>query len=164
MVDINKYLPVVFVIIAAFVLQVAFVFSDCRDTPARAAVAFTKAYYRVDPAMADFLCQKRLMVNDQDMVEKYVQQVNQEAKNRGFGLNYLKHIVYHIETYTQMSDDNTATVKLHAKRRTSINPVYALIGKFFLIGETHNIDEAISVVKENGRWKVCGRLFDLPEA
>lgn len=164
MTAINRYLPVVFVILAAFALQVAFIFSDCKDTPARAAVAFTKAYYRVDPAMADFLCRKQLKIDGRDLVEKYVRRVEKEARDRGFGLNYLKNTVYHIETYTRMIDDNTAAVRMHANRRTAINPVFALIGKFFLIGETHKIDETIPLVKEDGKWKVCGKIFDLPEA
>ena len=40
-------------LLLAIFLQVAFVFADATDTPARAAVDFSKAYFRLDPAMAD---------------------------------------------------------------------------------------------------------------
>ena len=60
-----------------------------------------------------------------------------------------------------MIDSEHAEVRLHAKRRTSINPIFALIGKFFLIGETHVVDETIPVVKKDGRWKICETLFSL---
>jgi hypothetical protein len=70
----------------------------------------------------------------------------------------MKYILYGIETHTHMIDDTTAEVKLTAKKRVAINPIYALIGKFFLIGKTYNVDTLIPVVKEDGKWKVCKNL------
>lgn len=164
MAGINKYLPIAFVVLCAVLLQAALIYSDGGDTPARAAVAFTKAYYRLDPAMANFVCQKRLKVNGADTVSKYIRQVKNDARQRGFGLDYMKDMVYNVETYTRMINDTTAAVRLHARRRTFINPVFALIGKFFMLGKSDKIDETLQVIKENGRWKACGPLFDLPEA
>jgi hypothetical protein len=43
-----------------------------------------------------------------------------------------------------------------------INPVFTIIGKLFFIGETYEVDETLNIIKEDGKWKVCGRAFLLP--
>lgn len=157
----KRYLPIAFAVITAFVLQAILLFADCEDTPPKIAVKFTKAYYALDPAMADLMCEKALTVNDLNVVEAYIQSMTREGKQRGLGKKYMRNLVYGIGTHTRTIDENTAEVSLHAKRRTSINPVFAYIGKFFFIGKTHKIDQTISLVKENGKWKVCGNIFSL---
>ena len=163
MTQLKKYLPIAVVILIAFFLQTVFIFADGQDTPPKAAVKFAKAYYQVDPAMSEFLCKDYLSADDGNVVEKHILKVSADARDRGFGLNYMKNTLYHIKTHTHITGNAAAEVKLTAKRRTSINPVYELIGRFFLIGKTHRVDVTISMVKEDGRWKVCGNLFALPD-
>ncbi len=163
MTQLKEYLPIAVVILIAFFLQTVFIFADGRDTPAKAAVKFAKAYYQVDPAMSELLCKNDLTADDGNVVEKHILKVSGDARDRGFGLNYMKNTLYHIKTHTHITGDTKAEVKLTAKRRTSINPVYELIGRFFLIGKTHRIDVTIPMVKEDGRWKVCGSLSALPD-
>jgi hypothetical protein len=148
-------------LVLGILLQGALILADCRYTPAEAAVQFSKAYHRLDPAMSRLLCQKFAPGDSGDAVGSYLQKVSTEAKERGLSLNYMKFMLYNIETRTRIIDDNTAEVKLTAKKRTAINPIYALIGRFFFIGKTYPVEERIALVKEDGRWKVCGSAFSL---
>ncbi|MDF1591545.1 MAG: hypothetical protein P1P89_08545 [Desulfobacterales bacterium] len=163
MVKYKLYVPVAVAVFLGIILQVILILADCTPTPGRAAVEFAKAFYRIDPAMSSLLCSKNLEMDEGSVVEKYIQSVTQEARDRGFGLNNMKYMLYHIETHTRRIDDTTAEVKLTATRKVSINPIYALVAKFFLIGETYKVDELILVVKEDGLWKVCDGLFPSSE-
>jgi hypothetical protein len=62
-----------------------------------------------------------------------------------------------------MADENSATVRITGERLRSINPVYAIVGRLFFLIESHEIDETLTLVKEEGRWKVCGKPFSLSE-
>jgi len=84
-----------------------------------------------------------------------------QARDRGFDKIYLKSKLYYVMTHTTYLGDSEATVSISAKKRTAINPVFALITKLFHIGETHPFDEIIEIVKEDGRWKVCGSPLSL---
>jgi hypothetical protein len=35
------------------------------------------------------------------------------------------------------------------------------VAKIFSLGETHNVEETLTLVKEDGLWKVCGEPFAL---
>ena len=155
------YAPIVVALIAGILLQVLLAWADCKDTPGKAAVQFTEAYYRLDPAMEEYLCAKTLAAEEGNLVENYIQRIRKEAENRGFGLDNMKYVLYHIETHTHPIDDVTAEVRITADRKVSINPVFALVAKFFFIGETHKVNERLTVIKENGHWKVCGSPFSL---
>jgi hypothetical protein len=41
--------------------------------------------------------------------------------------------------------------------------VYGIVAKLFFLGETHKVEETLTLVKENDRWKVCGEPFALIE-
>ena len=155
----KSYIPIIVAILVGVLLQGILILADCAPTPDKAAVEFAKAFYRIDPAMSSLLCRKNLEMGEGRVVENYIQEVTQEARDRGFGLNNMKYTLYHIETETRRISDTTAEVNLTATRRVSINPLYALVAKFFLIGETYQVNELMTVVKEDGRWKVCGNPF-----
>lgn len=157
--QINRYAPIAVVVVIAAFLQVLLVSADGPNMPHKVAAEFTKAYYRLDPVMAEYLCEANISGENSDAVEKYIQRAKLEAKQRGFDLNYLKNMLYSLGTHTHLIDDNTAEVQLHAKRRIAINPVYAHIAKFFFIGESYKVDKKLHLVKEKGQWKVCGRVL-----
>jgi len=157
--QLKSYMPIGVAILIGVVLQGLLILADLKPTPGKAAVEFAKAFYRVDPAMASLLCSKSSGMGEGNVVEEYIQGVTQAAGDRGFGLDNMKYMLYHIETETHRTDDTTAEVKLTARRIVSINPLYALVSKFFLIGKTYQVDELMTMVKEDGRWKVCGNPF-----
>lgn len=151
-------------LLLAMFLQVAFAFVDAADTPSRAAVDFSKAYFRLDPAMADRICEERLMVDDVDVVGQHLYRMGQQAEARGFDLPMVKKGLYHIETQVLAQSDEEAQVRISAMTRTRINPVYAWVASIFQLGDTEHIEEVLHLVKEDGKWKACGEdIFALPK-
>jgi hypothetical protein len=148
-------------LLLAFAIQVAFAAADQTDTPTTAAEEFAKAYYKLDPAMADHICSAQRNGGGADIVEQYLHATRIEAKQRGFDLGMLRKRLYHIETAVISREADTARVHLTGTVRTRINPVYAWVANIFHLGDTHHVDEVIELVKEKGRWKVCGALFSL---
>ncbi len=153
---ISKYGPLLVVICLGIIVQALLIPLDCVSKPHDTAVAFTKAYLKLDSTMADYLCEDSRNVGEIDMVAQYIYDMSQEAKDRGFGKSYVKNQLYHVLTHTTYSSDSEATVSIHAKTRTSIHPVFAWVTKLFFIGETRPFDETLEVVKEDNHWKVCG--------
>ena len=157
----NKYLPLLAVICLGIVFQLLLIPLDCRNKPYTAAVAFTQAYLKIDPSMADYLCEESLSVDDIDTVAQYIYLMAKQARDRGFDKSYLKAKLYHIKTDTTYLGDTEAVVNLSAERRTAINPVFAWVARLFHIGGTYTFHTSLEVIKEDGRWKVCGAPLSL---
>ena len=161
MTQLSKGAGIVLVLVCGFILQVLLVFADTRDTPNKAVVQFSKAYFKLDKSMMERICKERLASDEVDIVDQYIYQAGQEAKERGFEIDFMKNELYHIETEIISKNDTDAKVRITGKRRVAINPVYPVVAKVFDIGGTYDVDETIHVVKEDGKWKVCGNLFSL---
>ena len=152
---------VVTIVIIGFILQVAFVYADRIDSPHKAVVEFSKAYFWLDKSMAKRLCNAQRTVDGVDVVDKYIQSVASNAKESGWGINYMKSTIYHIKTQTLSRDDSNAVVKLTCYKKKTINPLYMPFAKIFRLNKTYHVDETINVIKEDETWKVCGKIFDL---
>jgi hypothetical protein len=124
-------------------------------------VAFSKAYFMADPAMADLVCDEVLGEEDETSVELYVHRVATEAQQRGVPVGYIRHQLEHVHTETIHQDDTSAEIHLTAKKRVCINPIFAWVAKLFFLGETHEVEAALHLVKEAGQWKVCGKPYEL---
>lgn len=161
MIRLNTVAGIILVLILGFMVQVFFALADVRDTPNKAVTEFSKAYFMLDPSMANKICKKQLTSDDIDIVDQFLYLVTKEAKEEGFNINWMKNKLYHIETRTISKNDTNAQIHLTGKIRKSIHPFYEVIAQIFNIGETHEIDETFNVVKENGKWKVCGTLSSL---
>jgi hypothetical protein len=164
MVRLSKGAGIILVLIFGFLLQLVFSVADAVDSPSKAVVQFSKAYFNLDTSMAERICKERLASEDIDVIDHYLYLSAKEAKERGFGINFMKNKLYHIETQTISKKENEAQIRITGKIRVSINPVYPIVAKLFDIGATHEVDEIINVIKEDGKWKVCGSLFSLPAA
>ncbi len=158
----SNYTWLVVVILLGAFLQIILVSADNRETPHRTAIGFAKAYYRLDPGMADYLCDQVKTVDDQDTVAAYLNAVADRTQQKGFGINWAKSRLFGIHTHTVFTNENEAEVAFKAERRKEINPLYTFVAKLFHIGETHPVDETIRLVKENGKWKVCEGLLPIP--
>lgn len=151
------------VVIIGFILQVVFIYADKIDSPHKAAVEFSKAYFLLDKAtMNKRLCNAQKTIDEVNIIDKYIQQTANEARQMGFELKYMKNSIYHIKTHTIPLGDAKAEVMLTCKKRRDINPFFTIVAKIFQIGETHEIDAMIPVIKEDETWKVCGKVFALP--
>ena len=151
------------VIVIAFILQVVLVIADKQETPAKSAIAFSRAYFKLDRAMGDYLCNQISEEAEGDVVDEYLNRTSEEAKAMGFDLNYMKNALAHIETTTEMEDVNTAKVKITADRKRYLNPLFGIIAQLFFLTESYGVEETLTLVKEDGQWKVCGEPFELVE-
>jgi len=144
----------ILIIVIAFFVQVLFVYADTKDTPNKAATEFTKAYFGLDNSMADRLCQESLIVEGVNVVDKYIDSVTTKAKAEGFGPFFTKNFVYHVHTKTVCKDNNKATIELSCEIKHPLR-------SFFTKESSREIDETIDLIKEDGKWKVCGDVFSL---
>ena len=162
MVRLSRSAGIILVLVLGFLVQSIFSFADSIDSPRKAVVQFSKAYFKLDKSMAKRICKKRLASEDVDVIDQYIYLSAKEAKERGFGINFMKNKLYHIQTETISKKENEAQIRITGKIRVSINPVYPIVANLFNIGATHEVNEIINVIKEDGKWKVCGSLFSLP--
>ena len=162
MVRLSKGAGIILVLIIGFLVQLLFSAADAIDTPSKAVVQFSKAYFNLDKSMAQRICKERLDSEDFDVIDQYIYLSAKEAKERGFGINFMKNKLYHIQTETISKKENEAQIRITGKIRVSINPVYPIVANLFNIGATHEVDKIINVIREDGKWKVCGSLFSLP--
>jgi hypothetical protein len=135
--------------------------ADAVDSPNKAVVEFSKSYFLLDKSMTKRICKKQLASEDGDIVGEFLYSAAKTARERGFDINFLKNKLYHIQTETISKNDTEANIRITGKIRVAINSVYPVVAKLFNIGSTHEVDEIIHVIKEDGKWKVCGRLFSL---
>jgi hypothetical protein len=160
----NKFLTFTSIIVLALMLQVVLAIADQRDNPEKAAIEFAEAYFWLEPAMADRLCQQLSPKSGDGAVATYLQRVEQEARSLGYQMEYMKQGIYHIQAQTTLKGPDTAEVRIQAERRRTINPVFGLVARWFFVGETHPVEETLAMVREDGRWKVCGKPFRLIES
>ncbi len=155
----NRYIALAGVIVIGFVVQAMLLALSTVPAPYKTAVAFTKAYYKLDTSMEGYMCEDSRFEDDVNVTAQYLYEKTRSAASRGFKKCYLKSQLYGIETHTTYTSDTEATVTISAVRRTAINPLFALVTKLFRIGGTYPVEGTIDVVKENGRWKVCANTF-----
>jgi hypothetical protein len=152
----------ILVVILAVCLQVVLVFADCRQTATATAIDFSKAYFLLDADMEKHLCGELTGDTDESVVAAYLQAKTDEAKARGFGTGMIRQTITHVETETMSQASDSATIHLKGRHRTCINPVFAYVASLFHLGKTHEFEETLELVKEDGKWKVCGTPFSLP--
>jgi len=144
----------IFIIVIAFFLQVMFVYAQNSDTPNKAATEFTRAYFGLDSSMADRLCQESLIVDGVNVVDSYIYCVTKKAKTEGFRPFFVKNYLYHVQTNTISKDENKAQIKLTCEIKHPLRT-------FFTKESSRKINETFNLIKEDGKWKVCGDVFSL---
>lgn len=152
----SKFLTFTSILMLALILQVVLAVADQRDSPEKAAVEFAESYFWLDPSMSDRVC-----AGDAAMVADYLRRVHDEARALGYEFDYMKQGIYHVETRVALKDPDTAEVRITGERRRTINPVYGQVARWFGVGETHPVQETLTLVREGGSWKVCGKPFRL---
>ena len=125
------------------------------------ATNFAKAYFKIDPAVDQYLCSELTEDEETDASGDFIYLTQQEARERGFPLSFMKNRFYNVHTQTHMLNENEAQVHLTGTRRVSICPFFAWVAQIFFIGETYPVEATLELVKQDGIWKVCGRPFTL---
>ena len=159
----SKFPKIAAVIVAAFIIQIILITADHHESPGKAAVEFSKAYFKLNRAMEKRLCSEITEDGESDVVDDYLYRMADRAKSEGFDPSWMKMVLLHIETETQMLENNVAEVHLNCNRRRAVNPVFALVAKIFSLGETYKVEETLTLIKEDDLWKVCGEPFALIE-
>jgi len=144
-------ISIALVILLGIALQVVFVFAETKDTPNKAAVEFAEAYFKFDPAMKYMLCGKLCDDQEQDHVAIYIHESSMRARDLGYNLSYLKTGLKDIMTTTLARDENSAVIEFKAKSK------YAL--RTFFTGDRFEVHHKFDMIKEDGKWKVCGNPF-----
>jgi len=157
----DKIVNIIMVIMFGIFLQIIFMFVEAKETPNKTAVIFTKAYFSLDKSMAGYLCKTLATSEEENIVEKYIQKTETEAAERGLGPDFMKSRLFNIETETISRTDKEITLKISADRIVAINPLYALVSKLFHLSKIHKVEDTITVIKEDGKWKICGKPFSL---
>ncbi|MFH1975843.1 MAG: hypothetical protein ABIJ52_09835 [Pseudomonadota bacterium] len=157
----DKIVNIIMVIMFGIFLQVIFVVGDLKETPNKVAAGFAEAYFKLDKSMAGYLCKTLISSEDAGIVDKYLQTAQNEATERGLAPDFFKSKLFNIETSTISKTDKEVTMRLTADRIVSINPLYALVSKLFHLSKIHKVEDTITVIKEDGKWKVCGKPFSL---
>jgi hypothetical protein len=155
----QNLIPLGLVALLTIILQLVLVGLDCRQTPAKVARNFADAYYLLDADMEKHVCSA--LKEESNGVAGYLYRRQMEASQRGLSFSYLRHKLVH--AHLEMVEYGASTAKIHltGTSRVCINSAFMLVGKFFQIGRDHTVDETFELVKEDGRWRVCGGSFDL---
>jgi hypothetical protein len=95
MVRLSKSAGIILVLVLGFLVQSIFSFADHIDSPSKAVVQFSKAYFKLDKSMSKRICKKRVASEDGDVVDQYIYLAAKEAKERGFGISFMKKIMKH---------------------------------------------------------------------
>jgi len=151
----------ILVVVLAVCLQVAFVFADCKQTATGTAINFSRAYFLLDADMEKYVCNELAGDEDEPVVAAYLQTMTDEANARGFGTGMMKQAITHVETETLAQDPESATIHLKGRHRTCIHPVFAYVAALFHLGQTHEFEATLELIKEEGKWKVCGTPYGL---
>ncbi len=150
------------VLVLGACFQLAFVLADSKQTATGTATAFTKAYFMLDADMQKYLCSELVDDAETSPVAAYINAMTDEAQQRGFDIGMVRQMVTHMETETLAQDAESATIRIEGSSRTCIHPVFTYVAKLFGLGERHTFEGTLNLIKENGRWKVCGTPYALP--
>ena len=158
----NNYSAWILVVILAVCLQAVFVFADRKQTATGTAIAFSKAYFMLDADMGKYLCSDLSGDEEASPVAEYIHTVTNDARERGFGTGMVRQMITHIETKTLNQDAETATIHVEGTSRACIHPIFTYVAKLFHLGERHTFEGTLTLIKEDGAWKVCGTPYALP--
>ena len=163
MVQDNKVFTFTLTLLLAFILQVVFIAADRHETPGRVAVKYAKAFYKLDPAMGNYLSKQSSPDGPTAVVQDHIRFASDDAALRGFPQSMMKSQLYKIETHTTQTSPDAAQVKLSGKTRISVCPFFAWVAQIFQIGEVYRVEATIETVKEDGKWKVAGNNLAIPQ-
>ena len=151
--------PLAIVIGIAIILQLALIAADSVKSPAKTAREFAEAYFYLSPDMQEYLCSD--LAKGDSVVNDFLYQKRREASELGFSTNFLRKKFTEIHLAIISSGKDTAKIHLTGTTRVCINPAFMVIGKLFGIGQNYPVDATLDMVRQDGRWRVCGNPFGI---
>lgn len=156
------YTPLALALGIGILLQAVLIAADRRGaSPHDAVIAFSKAYFMLDPSMGDWLCNEKKKVDGVDAVARYLDRAGKEAEEQGYSRDFMKNRLYDIKTRTLRNDGKTVEIRLSGKKRFAMNPLYGAVAQIFGFSKAKPVEELLIVVSEHGKWRVCGAPFGL---
>ena len=124
---------------------------------------FAKAYFMLDHSMVEHLSEEALINKDGvNLVDLYIENKTIEAQNQGYKLSYMQKKPVKMKTRVLNEKGSSAQILFDSTTIRSINPLYRTIGSVFGMLEEYKLQDIITVVKENGEWKIAPGAFDMP--
>ncbi len=133
------------------------------DAPIQVVKGFAKTYFMLDDSMADYLS-KKTSINEKRkiIVFLFLEKKAVEAFNNGYKISFLQKFAFNIETTVLEMNDSSAKIQFNATTIRNVNPLYRIFGSFFGLLEKYKVQETLTVVKEDGEWKIGPGAFDMP--
>jgi len=150
----RNLIPLVLVVLLGVLVQVVLVTAQTKETPAKAAVEFTTAFYKLSPSVTERMCGD--LLEDEDLVDGLFYKTVAEARAKGFSASYPRMQLFHLQAAVLAQDEASAQVQLTCSMKRAIHPTFAYFLKILDMGETYHLDEVVDLVNEDGIWKVCG--------
>jgi len=124
---------------------------------------FASAYFMLDQSMAEHLNEEALINEDGvNLVDLYIYKKTIEAQSQGYKLSFLQKKPFKMETRVLKEKGSSAQILFNATTIRSVNPLYRILGCVFGMLEEYKVQDVITVVKENGEWKIAPGAFDMP--
>jgi hypothetical protein len=124
---------------------------------------FAKAYFMIDQSMAEHLTEEALInVDGVNLVDLYINKMTIEAQKQGYKLSFLQKKTVTMKTRVLNENGSSAQILFNSTTIRSINPLYRMIGSVIGVLEEYKVQDIITVVKENGTWKIAPGAFDMP--
>jgi hypothetical protein len=132
-------------------------------TPEGVVKAFAHQYFMLDEKMAGHMSREALYTeHDVNRVDLLFRVKEQEAFKRGLELNYLRMRPILMKTQVVSEDDDSAVIEFSAVMVRNINPIYRMVGYVFGMMKEHDFETTVTVIKEDGIWKVGPGGFAFP--
>lgn len=138
------------------VLQLIFVSAESQDSAQKTALAFSRAYFMLDPGVNHLLCSRLQKTAGLNPVDRYMRQKAEDARQMGFHVDYMRSYLMDAETKTLHQDAKSARVEVRALKKRYLNPVFNWVAELFHLGSTSSAEQILDLVKENGHWRICG--------
>ncbi len=157
----NRYIMIGMVLFLGIIFQLMLYAMDQRNTPLKTAVRFTEAYLKLDDSMSQYLCQECIQKEtDGDVTAQFLKYAAREARDLGMSMSMMRSKLYHLEATVISREADKAQIRITGEKKAYVNPVYAVIGYLFNLGQTTHYDEILNLVKENNRWKVDKNILN----
>ena len=158
--NISRLFLIFAILATALCFQTSFAQAS-SNTPESVAKDFASAYLMLDKSMADYLSEEA-QANDYDLdvIECFLSAKAEKAAKQGYSLNFYKMKPLLMKTTVLSEDESSATVSLQAEIIRSINPLYRIVGYVFGLLHTEEVQYEISLLMEEGLWKIAPDVLD----
>lgn len=158
-----KWILFLLVLLVFTTINISVATAGDSKSPEQVVKKFSQAYFMLDKSMAEYLSKEaRFNENEMDMVDLYLNIKAVDARNQGYKIDYFKMQPIQTKTTIIEQGDSSAIVKLEVQTIRSINPLFRAVGFIFGLLDEHEKNDIITVVKEDGEWKIGPGAFDLP--